>query len=156
VCKDSATRRERITAILTEISGDSIETSGSPQNNALLFVLEEEDDGRVCPNDPDCGESRVINRYEMALLYFSTNGDGWTNCSADTSTQCVTQGLSGDDGFSPCLEGSSARWLSSDSECDWCGLSCSNIENLLPETDGCRTTDIQLGKSHSCLACTLQ
>jgi hypothetical protein len=147
VCEDSVARKTRIIEILGVISGDSITTNGTPQNDALLFVLNE-DDGRVCPNDPDCGESRVINRYEMALLYFSTDGDEWTNCAADdTSSDCITGGVTGDDGFPACLDGSFARWLSSESECDWCGLSCNNVDDLSPSTDGCRTTDIQLGKS---------
>jgi hypothetical protein len=152
VCEDSDARTARIAEILEGISGPPIEISGTPQNDALLFVLNE-DDGRVCPDDPVCGVSKVINRYEMALLYFSTNGDEWTNCAAeDTSSECITGGQTGDDGFPPCLDGGFARWLSSESECDWCGLSCNNIDTLSPSTDGCRTTDIQLGKSPVCHA----
>jgi hypothetical protein len=160
VCEDSEARRARIIEIIGDISGDSIAIAGTPQNDALLFVLDE-DDGRVCPDDPVCGEIKVINRYQMAFLYFSTDGDEWSNCAADdTDSECITGGQTGDgdNGNLPaCLDGSSARWLSSESEFNWCDLSCNNVDTLSPTTDGCRTADIQLGKSHPvCLSCSFQ
>jgi len=70
-----------------------------------------------------------LQRYVMAVLYFSTNGDGWQFCarkklasSSLTSADCI-----GSDGVV------SYRHLSGTSECNWYGIVCD--EELLVITD---------------------
>jgi hypothetical protein len=147
------TNQEREDEIIAELSGFTdpviLKTPGTPQNDALVWLLEE-DQYRVCPNDKKCPR-KVLNRWLMALLYYSTDGEGWTNCGAEQDgSGCVTNGIGnvGDSNYvPPCLDGSSRRWLSGFDECDWCGVSCNNFNDLPPlNTDGCDTTDLDLGK----------
>jgi len=147
------TNQEREDAIIAELSRFTdpkvLKTPGTPQNDALIWLLEE-DQYKVCPNDKECPR-KVLNRWLMALLYYSTEGEGWTNCGAEgDGSSCDTNGIGnvGDANYvPPCLDGSSRRWLSGFDECDWCGVSCDNFNDLPPlNTTGCDTTDLQLGK----------
>jgi len=145
------TNQEREDAIIAELSRFTdpkvLKTPGTPQNDALIWLLEE-DQYKVCPNDKECPR-KVLNRWLMALLYYSTEGEGWTNCGAEgDGSSCDTNGIGnvGDANYvPPCLDGSSRRWLSGFDECDWCGVSCDNFNDLPPlNTTGCDTTDLQL------------
>jgi hypothetical protein len=53
----------------------------------------------------------LLQRYTMATLYFSTKGDGWNQCGR-VNIQ------------SHCLDGSQSLWLSSETECNWAGVTC--------------------------------
>jgi Leucine rich repeat len=82
---------------------------------ALLWLLQE-DEAHLCPSD---APSVFTQRYVLALLYFATNGNEWSNCTrAEVST------------FTPCLGGAS-RFLSPQSECTWGGCKCDSAGNIL-------------------------
>lgn len=63
---------------------------------------------------------RIMQRYSLAMLYFSFQGYGWTNCSSDrnlissnTSDECINS------------EGQElVRFLDSAHECEWFGVTC--------------------------------
>ena len=74
-------------------------TTGTPQYNAVEWLIGS-DDFLVCPDD-----EKMIQRYVMALFYFSTEGDSWNRCSQD-DTVCANP------------------YLSSAHECDWFGNQC--------------------------------
>jgi len=99
--------------ILSQVSTlVSLETPNTPQNKAYLWLLS---DPLYCYNDP-----KIIQRYIMALTYFSTGGEGWTNCGQNATTSaCDTN---------KCKQTGTDRWLSDSSECDWCGANC-NVTN---------------------------
>lgn len=67
-----------------------------------------------------CSESFVKkkhdfqNRYNLALLYYTLNGDKWTECSAHVGTRCT-----------------STRYLDGADECLWFGNTCDEDKNLV-------------------------
>jgi len=81
---------------------------------------------QLCPQD-----KHLIQRYVMAVFYFSTRGDRWTQCSAppplvdsvdpagaeaDANNLCTIM-VSG-------FESGSDAWLTSGNECGWGGIGC--------------------------------
>ena len=108
-----------ITEILSNVSG--VITPGTPQGEALNWILYE-DPLEVCPGN-DC---QLIQRYALAVMYFSTNGDLWFNCGENG--ECVEP--SNPDGkCNPPV-----RWLSGNNECDWCGNTC-NQDKCMTKVD---------------------
>jgi len=59
-------------------------------------------------------DPRMLARYALATLYFSTQGDEWTTCGRD-ATKCAR-----------------TEWLTNDNECDWFAIQCDDgvINNL--------------------------
>jgi hypothetical protein len=112
--------------ILSKVStrADLLRT-GSPQNEAYNWLLK---DKFYCYSDP-----KLIQRYIMALTYFSTDGDKWTNCGEDGTCDPA---ICKDFGRKPRLGGN--RWLSNGTECEWCGAACNTTNKCI--------TDIDLGK----------
>ena len=80
----------------------ALNTAGTPQKLAVDWLLDE-DTMQVCP-----GDKKIVQRYVMALFYFSTAGSSWLECSKN--------GL--------CSEGK--NFLDGASECEWGGLACNN------------------------------
>jgi len=74
----------------------------SPQGRALFWVAHEDEFELASLDD------LLLQRYAMAVLYFSTKGDNWAQCSAS--------------GDSPCDD--RAAFLSNSSVCEWGGISC--------------------------------
>lgn len=69
--------------------------------------IDEQDGYIACPeNDTD-----TLERYILALLYFSTQGDEWSSCS--TSDLSCSQ-----------------RWLSDAHICEWFGVSCNKAKRV--------------------------
>jgi len=99
--------------ILSQVSTRaSLLAPNTPQHKAYVWLS---NDRVYCYNDP-----KIIQRYIMALTYFSTGGEGWTNCGQNATTSaCDT---------SECKQTGRFRWLSDSSECDWCGANC-NVTN---------------------------
>jgi hypothetical protein len=119
---------EDLLKILSQVStSESLTTNGTPQNKAYNWLLK---DTFYCYTDPGC---KLIQRYIMALTYFSTDGEKWTNCA---QSGVCNPTICRDGGNKPRLGINS--WLSHNiSECQWCGAAC-NPTNLC-------MTDIDLG-----------
>lgn len=61
-------------------------------------------------------DSALLQRYALATIYYSTNGDEWTRCSK-------AAGIDAEGVFnSPCEGGYGARFLSSTSHLQWSGV----------------------------------
>jgi len=97
--------------ISSEISVPSIlGDASSPQNEALRWMSNDELSNKYLDekNSP-----ALLQRYTMATLYFSTRGDGWNQCGR-VNIQAH------------CLDGSQSLWLSSETECNWAGVTCTD------------------------------
>jgi len=129
-------RREQLTLMAIRVSGPTPPvTVGTPQYNALEWLIDE-DALYVCPQD-----KKSVQRYTVAVFYFSTNGPNWKECSApddlndpasieaanDACDLTITPPPLGTDVI-PRISGTDA-WLTPVSECFWGGLEC-NAENL--------------------------
>lgn len=93
---------------------------------ALDWMIEQ-DPMQLCPQD-----KYLIQRYVMAVFYFSTRGDRWTQCSAPPPPVegVVNPAIAEANANALCsiqvagYESSSNAWLTSESECSWGGLGC--------------------------------
>jgi len=56
-----------------------------------------------------CPDEKIVQRWVMAVFYYSTSGDSWFKCSVTGSDPC-----------------GSGRFLSDSSECEWAGITCNN------------------------------
>ena len=74
--------------------------SGTPQNQALDWIARDDSANRS-PFD-----SRFVQRYVLAVFYFSTGGGQWLDCVE--GEQCDRGNY----------------WLSGDDECTWSGIVC--------------------------------
>ncbi|KAL3915125.1 MAG: hypothetical protein SGILL_005793 [Bacillariaceae sp.] len=115
VCR--ITPEQRIVGILGVLdqvaNSDDIRNINTPQGQATNWILNL-DEEQICPDDP-----KIIQRWALAVMYFSTEGDNWTQCSAGAPF-C---------GVIPPFVGRSA-FLSEVNECDWAGIRC-NIEGCV-------------------------
>ena len=108
------TPEERETLIegqLATYSSIQVTTTGTPQNQAFQWLIND-DPMQVCPED----FLDVQQRYILAVLYYSTEGDGWSNCNAPSAPN-----------LSPCREGEEQRFLSSSDVCFWFGITCNRL-----------------------------
>ena len=98
----SMTRAEAIRNIVEDLSdADLLDDASSPQNRALRWITDEDEAALVETNPP-----RIKQRYILAVLYFATNGDSWSN---------------------------KFNWLSKDHECDWNGVGYDKINDAEAE-----------------------
>lgn len=126
-------RSQQIEAKLSTVSKPAdIDEAGSPQNMALNWLVNE-DGLYLCPDSPI-----LVQRYVVAVFYYSSIGDGWTECSApeelsdptsvaEANANCNIQVDSGN--------GGTDAWLTAVSECNWGGLVCVQNENALERID---------------------
>merc|ERR1719416_388626 len=96
-------RTDQIYQTLSSISPtSSLLNPNTPQGRASTWLIAD-DTYYICPDDDN-----VIQRYIMALFYYSTNGFEWVECSANIlNSEC--------DEF---------RYLSALDECVWFGNRC--------------------------------
>ena len=87
--------------------GKVLDDTSSPQYKAM-FWLSEEDALRVTPDS-----SNFLQRFALAVLYYSTNGDEWTKCSKDAD-DCDNK----------------KHYLSDKHECNWYGSTCADGDAL--------------------------
>lgn len=80
----------------------------TPQGKAFDWLINE-DGAFLCPDAP-----KLIQRYVLAVIYYSTGGDQWIQCSK-SSVDCGNN--------APFVNKTS--FLSSENECTWAGISCS-------------------------------
>ena len=117
VCQDDLTvaaREAMLLTLVSDISAQSlIQNSGTNENLAFRWLVDD-DEARVCPEDT----VDVVQRYVLALLYFSTNGDDWNECNAASASDAA--------GCASLAE----RYLSAANVCDWFGSECDDDVNL--------------------------
>jgi len=133
-------REARIRNIISTVSNtDDLLKTDSPQSRARDWLIYEDTFDSLCASPCSrLGDSAgVIQRYVLAVFYFSTHGDnlgvggeGWLTCGRDSIRNCrpdLTE-FQGD----PINTFSSDReWLSPVSECLWGGLACREENSCL-------------------------
>ena len=120
-------RTAAITDILRQVSNpiDFI-APFSPQSQSLRWITEE-DSLYLCPDDPF-----LVQRYTMAVFYFSTDGPNWVECSApddlsdpasiaEANANCALEVEIG--------QGGTDAWLTPVSECQWGGGACDPVSS---------------------------
>ncbi len=124
-------RAQQLTDLAIGASGRII--PGSPQDLALEWLIQT-DPYEVCPDDP-----KALQRYILAVFYFSTDGDNWDECSAPSDPNDVNTLIAANNNcgvtttpipggqlnpsFLPTTEGRFA-WLTPIYECEWAGITC--------------------------------
>jgi hypothetical protein len=81
-----------------------------PQGLATTWLIGE-DSLFICPDDLD-----ILQRWSLAVVYFSTGGDAWFQCSANPAA------VDGCGVEAPFVN--ATQFLSGTSECNWAGISC--------------------------------
>ena len=120
-------RAEEILFTLVDISSPALLSDPTtPQGRAFRWLVDE-DVFYVCPSDNTCD---VVQRFVLAVIYYSTNGEAWFQCSGNRAA-------SDDCGSDFPFDQGQSRFLSPISECNWAGIRCSE--------DLC-VTDIEFGK----------
>lgn len=123
--------------ILTKLyDGDDAEVvfRSSPQKDAIEWL---EQDVCDCSRESCLTDDRLVQRYILAVLYYSTNGSSWPACSKpediESTDTCQVQSTYGvniitisddvkvSEGF---------RWLTCNTECEWSGANCNNKNEL--------------------------
>ena len=108
--KCGVSESDRSQAVLGDVSTVSplseLVDEASVAHTALIW-LDKEDDLIVCSD----GSRAVVQRYVLAMFYFSMNGFEWSNCRASSSEVA-----------GPCIDGK--PWLDSSHECEWYGIEC--------------------------------
>jgi hypothetical protein len=103
-------------ALLTDLS--------TPQGLATDWLLND-DARKLCPDNP-----KLLQRWALAVMYFSTGGENWTRCSANLLAE------------DPCGAElpfiAKQRFLSGFHECEWAGIACNDLECV---------TEVIFGKS---------
>lgn len=101
-------REIAILGILDQVADSSlIRDINTSQGRATRWIISE-DALRLCPSDP-----KIIQRWVLAVMYFSTGGESWTQCNQNDA-EC------GD--FFPFLN--QEAFLSPSIECEWAGITC--------------------------------
>ncbi len=110
-CLITEEEREAEIFLLLDAAGDpsKIRDLNTPQGLAADWLIHQ-DFRKQCPNP------KIVQRWVVAVFYFSTNGEFWEQCSAAGSDPCGSQ-------FP--FEGA-RRFLSDFSECEWGGITCNN------------------------------
>ncbi|KAG7342643.1 RHS repeat-associated core domain containing protein [Nitzschia inconspicua] len=82
----------------------------APQGKATDWLINRDFD-QACPDD-----EKLVQRWALAVMYYSTNGDEWDRCSAVGSDPCGEENP---------FRGE-RRFLSSFEECEWAGITCNS------------------------------
>jgi hypothetical protein len=90
----------------------------TPQGKATDWLINRDFD-QTCPDD-----EKLVQRWTLAVMYYSTNGDEWDQCSAVGADPCGEE--------NPFL--GERRFLSSFNECDWAGIVC-NLNGCVTEVE---------------------
>eukprot|EP00559_Dactyliosolen_fragilissimus_P004595 CAMPEP_0184859078 /NCGR_PEP_ID=MMETSP0580-20130426/4114_1 /TAXON_ID=1118495 /ORGANISM="Dactyliosolen fragilissimus" /LENGTH=709 /DNA_ID=CAMNT_0027355527 /DNA_START=770 /DNA_END=2896 /DNA_ORIENTATION=- len=118
-------RSDKLEAIAKSVS-DTIEL-GNVQSKALRW-LDSDDAYKICLDNP-----KLIQRYALAVFYFSTNGDEfWESCGRNSEKKCDSL----DEKIFPKNDPitslwSNELWLSPVDECLWGGLACNEENKML-------------------------
>ena len=96
----------------------------SPQSRSLKWITEE-DSLYLCPDDPF-----LIQRYTMAVFYFSTDGPNWVECSAPddlSDPNSIREANANCDLEVEIGQGGTDAWLTPVTECQWGGVACDTV-----------------------------
>jgi hypothetical protein len=124
---DYEARALYIRIILNSVSShEDLDMEGSPQNLAMNWIISE-DTRYLCPYDPT-----LIPRYSLAVFYYSTRGNRWTQCSApDNFTDPVSIAAANENcNLEPVPDSGSDAWLGPKSECAWGGVVCNDAASV--------------------------
>lgn len=103
---NNAAESDGVTRLLFNMSGKSSRTLAT--DTSIMNIHETLD--------------RIMQRYALAMLYFSFQGYGWDNCSSDRN-------LVGSSATSECVGSNGeelVRFLDAVHECEWFGVTCSS------------------------------
>jgi hypothetical protein len=120
----SQERQDRIVSLLSDVSSAATPNfnSASPQDLAMEWLIH--NDTFVSCLDEE-STSTIVQRYVLAVLYFSTSGGNWSDCSASETLTEETCGLEVSIFYSEYApNGGTKAWLSPVSECEWGGVIC--------------------------------
>jgi len=134
----SNARRNQLTTILASVSNlADLTDANSPQNLALNWLVDD-DLLQVCPSTNTEEREAIIQRYVLAVFYYSTNGNDpvndptWKECTGPTqftlsgvnaaNDLCSLTTTNSTQIFPDDVRGTNA-WLTPDSECTWGGVS---------------------------------
>jgi len=97
-----------------------LETPGSAQNEAANWLINL-DSVYICPDD-----NTLVQRYVMAVFYYSTEGDDWARCNAPSN---FTNPEAVDEANKNCFMAIRGNaWLTPGSECAWAGVICESTQ----------------------------
>jgi hypothetical protein len=114
-CQSSGARRSQILALLeSHADPTAIHNHSTPQGMATAWLIHQ-DPLHLCPGDTT--SRQLLQRWALAVLYYTTNGDAWTSCSANGSGGCGS--------IAP-FDQSQSSFLSAASECSWAGINCTH------------------------------
>lgn len=116
-------RREQIEENLSPVSSVLSNQIPTPQRSALNWIIDD-DGAQLCPDDDS-----LVQRYTLAVFYYSTNGDNWRECNAPSNfdsqasiaaanSACTLTTVNATTIFPNDVRGTNA-WLTSESECTW-------------------------------------
>mmetsp|Transcript_14135 Transcript_14135/g.28180 ORF Transcript_14135/g.28180 Transcript_14135/m.28180 type:complete len:339 (-) Transcript_14135:31-1047(-) len=111
--------KDQINGMILSIPSSKISLTALLDGNTTLPEIKARD-WLVNDSRQWCSESFVKkkhdfqNRYNLALFYYTLNGDKWTECSAHVGTRCT-----------------STRYLDGADECLWFGNTCDEDKNLV-------------------------
>ena len=91
-------RYDELQKELGVVSISDLTDMSTSQGKAFNWIVSL-DEMQLCP-----GDDRLIQRYVVVALYFSTNGDGWNDKTS---------------------------WLNAATECEWAGLTCNLVGEIV-------------------------
>jgi hypothetical protein len=121
--KTAAQRRDEIFNQVTDALGTNsfvLFNVTSPQSRALNWLLNER-------NETTCPGSKLLQRWVLATMYYSTGGDQWFQCSRrrlGANDNCGSE--------TPFV--GKKRFLSEDNECLWAGITC-DVEKCVTQIE---------------------
>jgi len=136
------TRELLIQIFLNRVSNPGeLAQAGTAQNSAYNWLLNE-DPAFLCPQAPT-----LIQRYVLAVHYFSTRGTRWFQCSAPVDLNDPESVAMANDACTIVAapgnrDENSFAWLTGESECKWGGVACDENGNVIR---------IDMGKTSSLL-----
>jgi len=111
---------------------NALGNSDSPQYKAQEWIIHQ-DTSYICPQSPT-----FLQRYVSAVLYYSTKGEDWIQCSAPEDFQNTDSIDAANNDCNLNAEDHNA-WMTPSSECEWGGIVCNNnlqIEEIDIEENG--------------------
>eukprot|EP00978_Attheya_sp_CCMP212_P029718 scaffold106555_cov53-Attheya_sp.AAC.1 len=116
--QSSLDRSDTIFAILSAVSDPLMLRDKTSTESKAIHWLINEDELVVCPQS----EKQIIQRYVLALIYYSTSGDNWSKCSAGNLTDnCGNE--------KPFV--GQVRFLGPENECEWAGIRCDDTYSII-------------------------